>query len=506
MATAAEKLAESLEALESLQQRDVIAIRSADLTRTDRERLLKAGFLKMVMKGWYIASRPDETPGESTAWYTSFWAFMAQYLDVRFGNDWSLSSEQSLIFQSGNHSVPSQLLIRAPGARNKVTEFPHGTSILEIKAEIAKETDLVISDGLRLYTTEAALTEVTNSFFQSYPTDARAILASIPDASGVLARLLKGGHTRAAGRLAGAFRNIGNDRIANEIVSAMRAASHDVRENDPFERIIRLDGSARLISPHVNRIKLMWSAMKDDMAGILPADKPRANDINAYLEAVEANYVTDAYHSLSIEGYAVTRGLIERVRSGDWNPDTNAIDREHKNALAARGYWQAFQSVKRSVRKVLEGQNSGKTVEEDIGNWYRELFAPSVTAGIIEAPQLAGYRNSPVYIRRSMHVPPSIEAVRDCMPVFFELLSDEQDPMTRVILGHFIFVFIHPYPDGNGRTARFLMNVMLASAGYPWTVIRLEDRENYMAALETASVQRDIKPFAKFIADLIHRH
>jgi hypothetical protein len=51
--------------------------------------------------------------------------------------------------------------------------------------------------------------------------------------------------------------------------------------------------------------------------------------------------------------------------------------------------------------------------------------------------------------------------------------------------------------------ARFLMNAMLASGGYPWTVIRVEDRVAYMKALESASVQMNIGPFAKFIAERV---
>ena len=102
-----------------------------------------------------------------------------------------------------------------------------------------------------------------------------------------------------------------------------------------------------------------------------------------------------------------------------------------------------------------------------------------------------------------MHVPPGVEAVRDCMPVFFDLLREEKDPAVRIILGHFIFVYIHPYFDGNGRTARFLMNVMIAAAGLPWTVVRLEHRETYMMALETASVSGDIRPSADLIGRII---
>jgi hypothetical protein len=93
-------------------------------------------------------------------------------------------------------------------------------------------------------------------------------------------------------------------------------------------------------------------------------------------------------------------------------------DRAHRNALAAKGYWQAFQAVQKSVRRVLAGKNSGTVAEEDHGNWFREMFAPSVTAGLLRTADLAGYRNAAVYIRRSMHVPPNSDAVRDAMPVF----------------------------------------------------------------------------------------
>ena len=72
----------------------------------------------------------------------------------------------------------------------------------------------------------------------------------------------------------------------------------------------------------------------------------------------------------------------------------------------------------------------------------------------------------------------------------------------RAVRGH--FVYIHPYPDGNGRVGRFLMNTMFCSGGYPWTVIRNSRRTEYLAALETASTQHDIGPFATFISEEMH--
>ena len=103
-----------------------------------------------------------------------------------------------------------------------------------------------------------------------------------------------------------------------------------------------------------------------------------------------------------------------------------------------------------------------------------------------------------------MHVPPPGEAVRDCMPAYFDLLKHETDPAVRVVLGHFMFVYIHPYMDGNGRMGRFLMNSMLASGGFPWTVVPVDQRDTYMAALEEASARQNIIPLTEFLAKLVN--
>ena len=88
------------------------------------------------------------------------------------------------------------------------------------------------------------------------------------------------------------------------------------------------------------------------------------------------------------------------------------------------------------------------------------------------------------------------------MPVLFELIESEPHPAARAILGHFLFVFIHPYMDGNGRLARFLMNAMLVTGGYVWTVIPVQQRQTYMEVLEQASSYGEIEPFARFVAQL----
>ena len=121
-----------------------------------------------------------------------------------------------------------------------------------------------------------------------------------------------------------------------------------------------------------------------------------------------------------------------------------------------------------------------------------------MTAGILKPADLAGYRSGQVYIRRSMHVPLNRDAVRDAMPALFDLLREEDEPAVRAVLGHFIFVYIHPYMDGNGRMGRFLLNLMLASGGYPWTVVPVESRRTYMEALESASVHGEHRSVCRF--------
>lgn len=300
-------------------------------------------------------------------------------------------------------------------------------------------------------------------------TDIRTALTMIGNSSDILSILLDGGHSTVAGRLAGAFRNVGQDRIAEDIVKTMKAADMMSEKQIHLKRKRQLIYLPEKRSPYVNRIKLMWHSMREVVIKHFPKAPGIPEDHAKYMKMVEDIYVTDAYHSLSIEQYKVTPELIERVKSGNWDVRKNKEDKQQRDAMAARGYWQATQEVRKSIKKILIGKNSGKVTDIDHGDWYRELFSPSVTVGLLKPSDLAGYRNSQVYISQSKHVPLNVEAVRDAMPLLFELLSKEQEASVRAVLGHFIFVYIHPYMDGNGRMGRFMLNVMLASGGYPWT-------------------------------------
>jgi fido (protein-threonine AMPylation protein) len=504
MAAPNENLAASLTALRVLQKDDRRVFRSGELTRIHRERLLRNGFVQEVMKGWLISSSPRARDGDSTLWYASFWEFCARYCNDRFGEAWHLSAEQSLFLHAENTVIPTQVVVYSSKGTNNTIRLLFGMSLYDLKqAEMPPPTDVAVRNGLRLFSPAAALVKAPESFFSRHPIETQVALASIRDAADVLRLLLNGGHSAKAGQLAGAFRRIGHPEIADEIVTTMKAAGYDTRESDPFA-IEQTFGVLRAgTAPIVGRMQAMWESMREGIIASFPPAQGLPKDQKRYLHFVDGIYKSDAYHSLSIEGYSVTPALIERVQRGGWNPDRHDDDRQNRDALAARGYWQAFEKVKESVAAVIAGGDAGAIARAAHREWYRELFQPCVAAGLLSAGALAGYRNDAVYLRTSRYVPPRWEAVRDAMPALFDLLERETEASVRTVLGHWLFGYIHPYPDGNGRMARFLMNVMLASGGYPWTVVRVEDRNVYLAALDKASIDLDISPFAAFIAERV---
>ncbi|MDP2787541.1 MAG: Fic family protein [Pseudomonadota bacterium] len=502
MATPNEKLAASLDVLNKIQEEGLQAIPGKRLTRTHRERLLNAGFLTEVLQGWYIPSRPEEQPGSSTAWFAHTRDFVTGYCNHRFGEAWHLNPELSLELKSGERTLPRQLIVWATDANNQIVSMPHGTSMLLYRAPRLLPAEPTQSEaGLRLVVLERALVAASESFFTRQPLAAQLALQLLPDALDLTRVLLAGSHTVVAGRLAGGLRAIGRGDEADELVRTMTAGGFDVRESNPFERPPRILGGSCQESPYAQRLRLLWSEMRDAVVTRFPSPSPIQPDAEALLEDIEARYLADAYHSLSIEGYRVTPELIERMRNGHWNPD--GADKAERNAMAAKGYFDAHTLVKADVVQGLHGKNPGTLFRRRLSDWYRALWGASVQAGILKPEDLAGYRNDPVFITNALHVPLSKDAVRDCMPVLFELLEQEPHAGVRAVLGHLVFVYIHPYMDGNGRIARFLMNLMLTTGGHVWTVIPVERRATYMAALERASSYQDIAPFADFVAGLV---
>jgi hypothetical protein len=151
-----------------------------------------------------------------------------------------------------------------------------------------------------------------------------------------------------AGRLTGAFRRCGRPELAHEILTTVKSAVYDVRETDPFaprQIFVELPAAA---PPNRGKSAAMWESMRGEVLEVFPKPPGRPEDREKYRRLVENIYCSDAYYSLSIEGYSVSPELVEWARAGNWGPANHDAVRQSRDALAARGYWEAFRESRQS--------------------------------------------------------------------------------------------------------------------------------------------------------------
>jgi hypothetical protein len=500
MKTIAQRLANSLEILKSVQEKRNGVIISSDIPRYHRERLINNGFLQEVIRGWLIVTDPSEPAGSSVPWISSYWDFIQHYLRERYNDDYCLSAESSLKIHTESTTIPSQLIVITKKGGAQVVNLPYDTSITIYPDKINFPVNREQKNNIWVMTVPEMLYRLQTPTFLNEPADVQIALLLQKNSAEILRILLERESPFIAGKLIGAYEHINENRIAEGIMNGMKSAGFVIRKSNPFKRSsLSLSRNQIGSSPHSTRIELLWNEMQEKVADIMPSPLEMPTNIDKYIKEIESAYIEDAYHSLSIEGYQVTKELIERVKRGRWNPERSKEDSENKAAMACKGYELAFTSAKDSIRRILMGSDPVEIIYNEHHKWYMDLFSPFVKAGLINSADLAGYRNRPVYIKHSRHVPPRWEGLTDCMERLFALLKNESNAGVRAVLGHFVFVYIHPYIDGNGRIGRFIMNTFLASSGYPWTIIRVFQRESYVKSLEEASVNRNIIPFVNFI-------
>src|SRR5665213_2898371 len=144
--------------------------------------------------------------------------------------------------------------------------------------------------------------------------------------------------------------------------------------------------------------------------------------------------------------------------------------------------------------------------------WMRELAAKDapVDEAIVREmhrrivarsqPEIGGvYSTLPRRIAGSNVIFPNPAKIPQLMKEYGEWLGQAEPGPAPSFEAHYRLVSIHPFSDGNGRTARLLMNLLLLRAGYPPVAVRPEDRKTYLDALEHASVSGDVQPFGKFL-------
>jgi Fic family protein len=236
---------------------------------------------------------------------------------------------------------------------------------------------------------------------------------------------------------------------------------------------------------------------RDQIAPILSDAAERRPPLEDLLKQARERRSHDAYHSSAIEGYRLRMEEVSQLlgpESGEGSIDDLA------SRVAVVGYARAFDALLARIERTDDRLSLSSQLILDL---YTDLFAPSVEAGLVDRASLQRYRNGPVYIRNTMYVPPNADKVPALMEVTIEEMNTipVQDGMLRGILTHLWFVWAHPFVDGNGRVARFLMNAALLAARHPWLTIRVDQRAEYFRALRRAQIDEEYTAFARFITD-----
>jgi Fic family protein len=198
-----------------------------------------------------------------------------------------------------------------------------------------------------------------------------------------------------------------------------------------------------------------------------------------------------AYNSNAIEGNTLTLRETQMVIEEGITIKGKPL-REHFEAI---NHQKAFELLENLVKKKAK-------LSEDV---IRELHG-LVLAGIDD--ENAGiYRGTNVRILGAVKSPPRFEKVSRLMKEFVGYVRENPDKLNAVEMAaviHYRLVEIHPFTDGNGRTARLVMNLWLMRRGYPVTMVLKVDRKKYYDRLKKAD-KGEVKPFADFIGRNVER-
>lgn len=472
--------------------------------------LKKAGFLKDIINAWVYLSSPNEQDFETTSWYINYWEFISKYLKKRFKTQYCLNPEASLLIHNNERYIPKQISIITKDGSVSNINLPFGTSLLTYPdaSNFPKKENITKLRNINIMSVEYALCKAGPTYWRDKQKEVEILMTSKFDFQKTIKILTdsKSKMTTAASRIHGALIFLKRDEEA-EILKSLYDSTFGISLNstNPFNQdAIRFLSSNKPKSITSLKLEAMWNNYRDIVYNI-GQEIQRVNFDSMQIESMLENVKQeDMYHSLSIEGYKITDELIKKVVKGNWNPQFDNEDKKTKDALAAKGYVDTFNEIKNDLKEeVLQQKYSIDFVRKLHSKWFVKLFGPSVQSGLLKASDLVGYRRHQVFIRNSKHIPLEECEILDAMETYFELLANEKDSFVQAVLGHHLFGYIHPYMDGNGRMARFIMNTFLVLGGINWTIIKVEKRDEYMQALEDASVNEDIVPFAKFVLDSI---
>jgi len=197
-----------------------------------------------------------------------------------------------------------------------------------------------------------------------------------------------------------------------------------------------------------------------------------------------------AYTSNAIEGNTLTRKETQLVIEENLTSSSKPL----KNYIEAVNHAKAF-------CKILELIKNGSNLEEKaVLDIHRTILIG------LDDSNAGFYRNCRVRISGSNTILPNPLKVPELMVNFYKWLRDNinNEPITAII-AHLKFVSIHPFTDGNGRTARLLMNALLLKYGYAPIIVRPNDRKKYLNSIENYQTKNEEEAYIKFMLRILNR-
>ncbi|WP_375163115.1 Fic family protein [Paenibacillus sp. SC116] len=227
----------------------------------------------------------------------------------------------------------------------------------------------------------------------------------------------------------------------------------------------------------------------DELKSVLDAHRPLP--VAAVRNLNEVFRVEWTYHSNAIEGNTLT--LLE-----------TKIVLEEGLTIGGKKLLEHFEVINHAeaIQYVQDIVDRKQSLSEHVIKSIHQLVLKNI------AEDAGTYRTVNVRISGSQHVPPSYTHVSEQMEQLIQWYDEQRQSLHPVLLAaefHFRFVYIHPFSDGNGRTARLLMNLILMTYGYPPAIVKATDsmRLRYYETLEQASVEGQLEPFIQLMMECV---
>ncbi|XP_007525321.1 protein adenylyltransferase FICD [Erinaceus europaeus] len=207
---------------------------------------------------------------------------------------------------------------------------------------------------------------------------------------------------------------------------------------------------------------------------------------SALRRVMEETYYHHIYHTVAIEGNTLSLSEIRHILETRYAVPGKSLEEQNE----VIGVHAAMSYVNTTLLSRI-----GSVALADVLEIHRRVL------GYVDPVEAGRFRTTQVLVGH--HVPPHPLEVEKQMQEFIQWLNSEDamnlHPVEFAALAHYKLVYIHPFIDGNGRTSRLLMNLILMQAGYPPITIRKEQRAEYYHVLEAAN-EGDVRPFIRFIA------